>query len=175
VAACAPAPKFAPRAGDLYRTPDGRCQVRVAWPSAWAPVPCKEDGPCEDSGLPTDVDCPEELLDPHEVSDAPARPTGRERWLRVKPVLVLIADQMCTYEPDRFCAPPGDAFACEPARRSIAVECTAIDGSPLTKPTRWAVSSFSYTDAAGRCRVASARECTQALCEHIEGEVAACP
>jgi hypothetical protein len=122
-----------------------------------------------------DVDCPDELLDPHEVSDAPARPKGRERWLRVKPLLTLIGVQTCSYEPDRFCTPPSEPFVCEPRRRSIVVDCAAIDGSPLTEPTRWSVSAFRYTDAAGRCRLAPARECTQAACMHVEGDVTACP
>jgi hypothetical protein len=173
--ACTPAPKMAPRAGDLYRTANGRCQVRVEWPRGWAPLPCASDGPCEDDGIPADVDCPEELLDPHEVSTAPARPEGRERWLRVKPVLVLLGDQMCTFEPDRYCAPPDEPFACAPPPEPVAVECAALDGSRTIKPTRWAVSSFRYKDAAGKCRIAAARECTQAQCEHIEGEAAACP
>jgi hypothetical protein len=125
--------------------------------------------------MPADVDCPEELLDPHEVSSAPVRPEGREGWLRVKPMLVLIGDQVCTYEPDRYCRPPSDPFACEPARKAVPVDCEALDGSPFTKPTRWRVASIRYTDAAGKCRVTAARECTQATCEHIEGDLTACP
>jgi hypothetical protein len=170
VAACTPAPKVAPRVGDLYRAPNGRCQVRLATPSAWGAL---DEG--EDSGIPADVDCPDELLDPHEVSGAPARPKGREGWLRVKPSLFLISNQVCTYEPDRFCRPPGDAFTCEAPRPSVAVDCDALDGTPLLKPTRWSVSAFRYTDAAGRCRLAAARECTQVSCEHLEGDVTACP
>lgn len=146
------------------------------------PVACPKDVACNPPA-PLEIDCP-----PNEGGDAAAaarRPPGKEGWLRVKPAL-WASQYGCSYQPERFCAPPGQPSKCTPYPETVKVPCARIPeeaGAPdAGRPSaaaatgRWALSAFTYKDGLGVCHEVPPMECdAQKKCEPPEGKVVPCP
>ena len=150
---------------EVHRRGDGTCWMsyRVSCPRG---VMCNPPAPEQ-------IDCPPSLRDAGEPAPSARRPSGKEDWLRVRPLLWVSAQ--CTYQPEQFCPPPGKPGECT-GRLPVNVACkmqTNADGGPSGT---YDVASFVYTDGFGECRRVPPMPCKAGYrCEPPDGEVVACP
>jgi hypothetical protein len=128
---------------------------------------------------PMVVDCPASLLD-GQAEAHPARPPGKEGWIRVAPRFGAYHTE-CYFTPAYFCAPPDKPWSCA-SQEGKKLACTPLDGGDAgLTATRWKVDSFTYRDELGVCRVFPARECAANPpspaddCAATVGDVVPCP
>lgn len=130
---------------------------------------------------PIEIDCPPSHRDAGEVDPSPARPPGKEDWLRARPHL-WVTHSGCSYTAAFFCAPPGKPYECaRPTPGFQTLKCVRVDGdasspAPAAGP-RWRVEPFVVKDASGACRAIPAFECGGGECIDAmpEGQPATCP
>lgn len=140
------------------------------------PSSCPKGALCNPPA-PPEIDCPSSYRDAGEPEPRPERPPGKEGWLRVQPHLYA-SSSGCSYEPERFCSPPGKRVECTPWPPGVTVRCrpSGADAGPNARGP-FAFEAFTYKDGLGVCHKIPAFECNDYSCEKSmpTGEVTPCP
>lgn len=127
---------------------------------------------------PIDIDCPPEpdAGPSADAGPAPARPAGKEDWLRVRPHL-WASRYGCGYSPAYFCAAPPKPHECTVPPTPPTLKCTPANGADAGTATSWTIDSFVANDGLGACRKIPSFECTSSDCiaSMPAGEIVPCP
>lgn len=156
-------PAYVNRQGD-------RCTMSVN-------IACPPDVSCNPPA-PIEIDCPPEP-DAGPAADAgraPARPAGKEDWLRVRPHL-WASRHGCGYSPEYFCAPPPKPHECTAPATPPDIRCSPANGADAGTATSWTIASFVAKDGLGTCRKIPSFDCTSSDCIDAmpAGEIVPCP
>ncbi|MBS2013681.1 MAG: hypothetical protein JST00_12380 [Deltaproteobacteria bacterium] len=123
------------------------------------PVHCPRGATCNPPP-PLEIDCPPDHRDAGEPDPSPARPPGKEGWIRVRPHLWAYKGS-CSYNAPYFCAPQGKPFKCEQPPQGLAFvspKCSGVDAgaTPIVH-----IESFVAYDGIGTCVSVPAFDCPQ--------------